>query len=243
MELLRHLSIEEPADLNVTAEALKGLLEQRLGYYGLDHWTVCFVDSASSRVTVSPSQRQVRVAEGARFNQEDLKRLFVHEIDTHILRAENGARQPYYKVLASGLHGYIETEEGLALLNEDLTGTLDQDTIRIIALRVLAVAWSQKLSFHDTYRQLVRFVQPQTAYNMTLRVKRGLRDTSQPGGFPKDYTYFSGWLKLKEYHKAGGDLRQLYVGKIGLRDLPSISVLLSKALIKPATYVPEYHSR
>lgn len=242
-QLLINLPYKDPGETKITADIFSDLVRQRLRHYTLDHWTVCLIDSASSRVTVSPGERQVRIFKSAYFSEKDVERLFVHEIDAHVLRGENGACQPYYQALSIGLYNYTETEEGLALLNEDITGRLDKATLRNMALRVLAVVYSQERSFYETYREISKFIESTKAYNLTLRVKRGLGDTSQPGGFSKDYIYLSGWRKLKRYREEGGDVKHLYVGKIGLQDLPSILALVSSGLIKPPTYVPEYYKR
>ena len=224
----------------ITAKAFRDLIEKRLQHYAVDHWNVQLVEVAAARVTVSPGRKQLRILESALFSEESAKRLFAHEIDTHILRSENGALQPYYPILSTGLDNYTETEEGLALLNEELTGTLDNTTLKNMALRVLAVSWSQEHSFYETHRRISKFIEPTQAYAITLRVKRGLANTSQPGGFTKDYLYLSGWRKLKKYKEEGGDIKKLYVGKISLNDIPTILTFISNGLIESPKYLPNH---
>ena len=62
-----------------------------------------------------------------------------HEVGTHVVTYQNGARQPL-KLLTIGLPGYDETQEGLAVLAEYLTGGLDPRRLRVLAARVVAIA-------------------------------------------------------------------------------------------------------
>ena len=57
------------------------------------------------------------IKKGVFFTANDVIRLQVHEIDTHILRCENGQKHGY-KILSSGTSGSLIHEEGLALYNE-----------------------------------------------------------------------------------------------------------------------------
>ena len=240
-QLLEDESCHPQEETNISADDLKIRFEQKLHSYGLTHWIISFRDTAAARISVSPNEQTIWILSSAQFSPKDVARLLAHEIDTHVLRAANGALQPYYKVLATGLQNYIETEEGIATLNESLNETLDVETLRTYALRTLAVAWSQQASFYATYLKLTQYAEPSPAYDLALRVKRGLGDTTQPGGFPKDYLYFSGYEKLQEYYTKQNDLSLLYVGKVGLNDLAYIAQLVTEGLIEPAVYLPPYY--
>jgi hypothetical protein len=64
--------------------------------------------------------------------------LLHHEIGTHVVTYQNGAKQRL-ALLTIGLPGYDETQEGLAVLAEYLTGGLDPRRLRVLAARVVAV--------------------------------------------------------------------------------------------------------
>ena len=64
--------------------------------------------------------------------------LLHHEVGTHVVTYQNGARQPL-TLLTIGLPGYDETQEGLAVLAEYLTGGLDPRRLRVLAARVVAI--------------------------------------------------------------------------------------------------------
>ena len=57
------------------------------------------------------------------------------------------------------------------------------------------------------------------ALNKAIDIKRGLADTSEPGGFTKGIVYFRGLRAIEQFIAEGGDLRRLYIGKIALEDL------------------------
>ena len=65
-------------------------------------------------------------------------------------------------------------------------------------------------------------------------MKRGIHDTTNPGGFLKDHAYLWGRMLVEEYVVAGGDLEPLYVGKIGLEHLSDVHELG----LRPARYIP-----
>lgn len=64
--------------------------------------------------------------------------LVQHEVGTHLVTQVNGSHQPL-KVLATGLAGYDETQEGLAVLAEIACGELTGSRLRQLAARVLTV--------------------------------------------------------------------------------------------------------
>ena len=54
------------------------------------------------------------------------------------------------------------------------------------------------------------------AWTIAVRVKRGLAMPGEPGTFAKDAVYHTGYAALREWLAAGGELKQLYVGKVAL---------------------------
>jgi uncharacterized protein (TIGR02421 family) len=158
------------------------------------------------------------------FSESDVKRLIVHEIGTHITRAENSNKNKY-KMFKFGFPGYLETEEGLAAYNEYKAGLLSPRILRNYAGRVLANHLSLKNSFNTVYNHLLGYFPRDDAWTLTLRSKRGLSDTSKPGAFTKDHIYLKGFLKVKSFAENGGDMEKLYVGKIGVEHVPLLDYI------------------
>lgn len=216
-----------------SSHALK-MIEGRLAQYRITNWKVVARPNLSATNTDS-ANRVINIRSDLRYTMEEIKRLVVHEIDTHVLRAANGYSQPYRIFAVGAVPSYLMTEEGLAVVNEERMGYIDLPRTRIFAGRVIATARALHHPFHEVYAELRDYgFSDDEAWVTTKRVKRGMRDTSLPGGFLKDQVYLWGRLLVEEYVLGGGDLSKLYVGKISLEHLPRIQELG----LRPARYMP-----
>ncbi|MGB2630647.1 MAG: tyrosine/phenylalanine carboxypeptidase domain-containing protein [Candidatus Omnitrophota bacterium] len=213
----------------------KGLEEKGIG------WEVVLSRKIVPKITVSSKDRTVYINSAINYTKEEVERLKVHEIEVHVYRGINGEEQPY-KIFRDGLAGYDETEEGLAILAEEKAGCLETDTrqMKLYAGRTLAADLCLKVSFYDMFLALREFFPDYLAYRLAERAKRGIEDTSNPGGFPRDYHYISGWPKMRRYVENRGNLSILYIGKIGLRDVGIVKKLLDEGILKPPKYLPGF---
>ena len=161
--------------------------------------------------------------------------LLAHEVGTHLVTYYNGRAQPFQQ-LYSGLAGYEELQEGLAVLSEYLVEGLSRSRMRQLAARVVAVRYlADGASFVETFRALddeFGFTQ-RTAYNITMRVYRG-------GGLTKDAVYLRGLRAILRYVQKGGDLNPLLVGKMAIEHIPIIKELQYRKVLKPVPIVPRY---
>ena len=161
--------------------------------------------------------------------------LIQHEVGTHILTYFNGKTQPF-RMLYTGLAGYEEMQEGIAVLSEYLVGGLSLSRLRLLAARVIAArCLTEGASFIDTFRELNEtylFTQ-RTAFTITMRIYRS-------GGLTKDAVYLRGLIYLLEYLKKGGPLEPLFVGKIAAEHIPIIQELQWRKVLKPALLRPRY---
>ena len=187
-----------------------------------------------SKVKTGNGKRNLYIKEGANFGRSELKKLVIHEIETHIFRKENGALQPL-KILSQTYPGVESTEEGIAVYNE-MKADQNKERFKTVLLRSLAVSLAMKYSFFGVFKKLLEFeISLEEAFDISARVKRGLFDTSKLGGFTKDYLYFKGYLEVKNFVEKGGNIRKLYIGKISIKDLPVIEKIKG---IKPPRYLP-----
>jgi uncharacterized protein (TIGR02421 family) len=161
--------------------------------------------------------------------------LLAHEVGTHLLTYYNGRQQPFQQ-LYSGLAGYEELQEGLAVLSEYLVGGLSRTRMSQLAARVVAVRHlADGATFVDTFRELTRdfgFAK-RPAYNVTMRVFRG-------GGLTKDAVYLRGLVAILAYVQSGGDLNPLLVGKMAVEHIPIIKELQYRKVLQPAPITPRY---
>lgn len=154
--------------------------------------------------------------------------LIHHEVGTHLVTQVNGSGQPL-KTLGSGLAGYDETQEGLAVLGEIAVGGLTPFRLRQLAVRVLTVhRMLSGASFREALAAMVAEGVPErSAYTTTMRVYRS-------GGLTKDAVYLRGLLDLLAHLRDGGRLDLLFLGKFALADLPLVQDLDSRGLLRPA---------
>jgi len=224
----------------VTPEEMSRVLRNKLEYKGID-WPVVLTDRIISKISISGKTRTIYVNSGLNYTVEEVQRLEVHEVEVHVYRGANGEKQPF-NIFREGLAGYNETEEGLAIVAEDVSGCLEIDTrqMKLYAGRHLSVDYSLKGSFYEAFVKLREFFPDYLAYRLTERAKRGLEDTSIKGGFTRDIQYISGSKKMRKYIANGGILSILYVGKVGLDDVDTISRLLKKGELVQPLFLPEF---
>lgn len=217
---------------NLSHKEVVSLFKKAFVKYGLN-WEIKEKDMVASAAVIA-EENTLYLKKGAKFSRQFITQLIVHEIGTHILRAENGRRQPY-RMFGVGLPGYLETEEGLALYNQEIHDCMNERLLQMYAGRVLASQYAISHSFRETYTYLRRYFTQNDAWKLTLRVKRGLCDTSLPGAFTKDIAYLKGYYQVKEYIRKGGSYNDLYIGKIGIQHIKLVKQLpgLKDPLILP----------
>ena len=160
------------------------------------------------------------------FRADRVEPLLHHEVGTHVVTYQNGARQPL-TLLTIGLPGYDETQEGLAVLAEYLTGGLDPRRLRVLAARVVAVGQMlDGAGFLDIFESLrTDFSIPtRTAWSIAIRVVVG-------GGSVKDAIYLRGITRILEALAEGSRLDVLLVGKLALDHIPLIQDLLERGVL------------
>jgi uncharacterized protein (TIGR02421 family) len=175
------------------------------------------------------------IADTACVASSRLAGLLAHEVGTHILTYVNGSLQNL-KLMASGLAGYEETQEGLALIAEAAVGGLTAGRLRQVAARVIAVSrLLQGHSFAQTHRELteVHRYSKGGAFSIVMRVWRS-------GGLTKDAIYLRGLQDLVDYLSDGNELDTLWQGKLSLADLPLARELTEHGILAPPTLLPYF---
>lgn len=220
LAILKRDRDEKPEENKVyTAEDLKVVFEKAIDKDNIN-WKVEILNVMSSKAAVDPDEKKIYINKELRFSENEVRRLFVHEYGTHVLRAENGSKQPY-RIFSSGFPHSIETEEGLAIYNEWRNKLLDENMLRLYAGRVIAAESCISNSFYDIYCILSKYFREEDCIRMVSRVKRGLRDTSCKGGFTKDHVYLSGFYKVK-VNITPEVKNVLYTGVVGVEDVSTI---------------------
>ncbi len=186
---------------------------------------------------VMVSHGRVLVGSGASIPCARADALIQHEVGTHVVTWHNAREQPL-KLLAVGLPGSDELQEGLAVLAEYLVGGLDGERLRMLAGRVIAVdSLVNGAEFVDCYRLLrERGFGRHTAFATTVRAFRA-------GGLTKDAMYLRGFATVLDLAAEGMDLSRLFVGKFGLRHIDVVNELLTRKVLSPPAVLPRYLQR
>lgn len=197
------------------------------------------LDGMLANALVSGSR--VKINSAAHITTDELEALAHHEMGVHLLTTLNGRQQPL-KVLSLGCPANTNTQEGLAILCEYLSGHFSIKRLRTLALRVLAVeSMIKERDFRHTFMLLKEQYKASDvqAFTITSRVYRG-------GGLTKDYLYLRGFREvLNAYDKLGDDFSLLLCGKTELKYFDLIRSLVNKGIftqpkfISPALSTPK----
>lgn len=190
---------------------------------------------------------RVRVRAGATFHPSEVEGLFVHEVETHALTAQNGAAQPELSFLRSGGPRTTRTQEGLAVFAELHAHALTVARMRRIVTRVRLVAMAEDgATFLDLYRKLQELgASERDAYFDAQRICRG--GTVEGGApFTKDACYLAGLMEVFNFLQVaarGGAsevIELLACGRVSFDDLAPLLALRRKGILRPPKHRPRW---
>jgi len=192
----------------------------------------------SSRIiagaTVSNARRTILINKDIVLNRTELNALVHHELGVHMVTTANAVLQPLY-VFKLGLPGNTQTQEGLAIMSEYLSGNITTKRLKTLGLRVLAVDMMIRgYDFSHTFQRLVEenSLDPEMVYPVVARVFRG-------GGFTKDFLYLRGLKDALYYFNNNMNLRSIFIGKTSFEFLNVIEEFIARNLILPPKYIPK----
>ncbi|WP_296385615.1 flavohemoglobin expression-modulating QEGLA motif protein [Winogradskyella sp.] len=193
-------------------------------------------NNLSAAAMVLNNTQTLVLRKSQKYSKNQLKVLTNHEIGVHMVTTFNGLDQPL-KVFSNGFPNNVETQEGLAVYSEFMSGCLTIERLKELAFRVIAVdSLNKGYSFTDTFHLLhsQHKLNREKAFGITLRVHRG-------GGFTKDHLYLRGLSKIYKYAQQGKDLGVLLTGKVTLDYIPTIKKLQDIGLaVQPKYYTDAY---
>lgn len=220
----------------ITAEEAKVTMDKVFKSYGLNNWEVKIKESMVSDAIAGKNNR-LFLRKGATFTESRIDNLIIHEIETHILTAENGKSQPY-ELFNRGLANYLETQEGLAIYNILNKNHEEAKNLYLSLSLVLAVDMAMRHSFVEIFEKMLDYkIPPERAWRTAVKVKRGLENTQEPGGFTKDFLYYKGYKQIKEFVATGGKIKDLYRGKFNAADMDYVMLVPG---IKESKYIPKW---
>ena len=219
------------SEQKLTAEQVASLLQTELDIYQIQ----CKIElssSISAQAAFFPGRRVIRINKNGKFSSSFANALGHHEIGVHLLTTVNAGIQPL-NIFKIGFPNHTETQEGLAILSEYLSGTLTLARLKTLALRVVGVSHMiRNQSFKETFSLFVEeyHIDPDEAFDINVRIYRG-------GGLTKDYVYLRGFKDVFDYHLKHKNVNHLLVGKTSLAYLHLLDELITRNIVKEPAYI------
>jgi len=188
----------------------------------------------SAAAMVINNSKTLVLRKNHKFSKNQLKVLANHEIGVHLVTTFNSLEQPL-KIFTNGVPNNVQTQEGLAVYSEYMSGCLTLTRLKELAYRVIAVdSLIKGYSFSATFDLLVNQykLNKNKAFTITLRVHRG-------GGFTKDHLYLSGLEKVYKFANNNGNLNTMLTGKVSLEYIDVITKLQDLGLAVESKYITD----
>jgi len=224
-KLILHFDAVEPMEAELPRYSLKQT-EQLFREYSKKYdfsYSIGYSDKMSAIAMVLNNVQTLVLNENHIYSDSEIAILTNHEIGVHMVTTMNGLLHPL-KIFSHGLPNNVETQEGLAVFAEYMSGSLTIKRLQKLAYRVIAVdSLAKGYTFSKTFRLLHNTydLDKETAFYITLRVHRG-------GGFTKDYLYLSGLKNILDYYNDGHDMGMMLTGKVSLEYIHQIKYLIQK---------------
>lgn len=193
---------------------------------------------------------RIRLRDGAAFSDYDQAQLLHHEALVHSLTALNGREQATLPSLAMSSPRVTATQEGLAVLAEQITGSLDIERMKRVSLRTEAIAMA--LEGADFLQVFAHFTDagqdPAESFASAQRVFRGV-PVEGGSAFAKDTVYLRGLVEVHTFFRHAlreGRLRQcrrLFAGKMTLADVERFEPLFESGALSPPRWLPPWAAR
>ncbi|MBT8209960.1 MAG: flavohemoglobin expression-modulating QEGLA motif protein [Eudoraea sp.] len=213
-----------------SAEEAKAYFEDFASCYDFP-LNIRFSTHIAADAMVSNATQTLLIKRNALFSKNELQTLANHEIAVHLVTTFNGLLQPL-KIFSHGFPKNVETQEGLAVFSEYMSGALTLKRLKELAYRVIASdSLIKGYNFSDTFDLIhnQHKLNKHEAFSITLRAHRG-------GGFTKDRLYLSGLRKIYRRYQQGQSMDSLLSGKVSVEYLPTVSYLKELGLAQEITY-------
>ncbi len=236
MDYISNHRITEDRSENIELKSVIKTLEHFLKEKKLSHWKIKIIDDSPTSIQVN-KENCILISKNAKFTKNRLQAVITHEIETHIYRLEN-ARMQKYRIFERGTSDYLATEEGLAIYNQQqLNLSLGIKEIQF-AISAIAIYFGKKMTFCELFHYLKNtyHLDDERSFRTCVKVKRGLIDTTIKTAFTKDLVYFQGLKDIKTFLSNNHSIKQLYVGKISIKDIDT----LDNIDLKEAKFLPSH---
>lgn len=164
-----------------------------------------------------------------------------HEIGTHFFRSFNDGLQPWFadrtRFGIRGLSGLeqLRTEEGLAAINTVLNAKVKY--LWGPALLYYIACKASEMTFKQLFEHLKIYVEnPEWRWRHCVRVKRGLLNPNDIGGYGKDQCYFEGAVEILRNIDTI-DFKVLMSGKVCFDEIQRVKKLARMECIRMPAFM------
>ncbi len=226
------------------AKSIKAVVDE---FFVHDDVSIVLDPNMSSKALAGATR--IRIREGALFSQLDRDQLIHHEAFVHSATQLNGRKQNNLKSLGLGAPRTTRHQEGIAVLAELITNSIDISRLRRIALRVIAVQMAlDGADFIDLFKYFLN--EGQSEIESVRSAQRIFRGGAVKGGvvFTKDAVYLQGLLEVHTFLRVAiRDSRpevvsNLFAGRLTLADALRLDPLFKSGWLIPPTYMPLWAS-
>lgn len=236
----------QPTELDIQASDFAEWLKVEVDEF-FEHDTVEVILDPNMSSKALAGATRIRVRGSAVFSQLDKDQLLYHEAYIHTATQLNGKKQVNLKSLGLGAPRTTRTQEGIAVLAELITNSIDITRLRRVALRVLAVKMAlDGADFIEVFKFFLEAGQPEVeAVRSAQRIFRG---GAVKGGivFTKDAVYLQGLLEVHTFLRLAirdnrPDLvRNLFAGRLTMADTLRLAPHFESGWLSGPVYMPPW---
>ncbi|MDX1405095.1 MAG: flavohemoglobin expression-modulating QEGLA motif protein [Woeseiaceae bacterium] len=245
--LLDSEHIQSPeADISA-AEFSEWLKSRVVEFFKHDSVEVVIDETISAKALAGATR--IRLRSSALFSQLDKDQLLQHEAFVHTATQLNGRKQTNLKSLGLGAPRTTRTQEGIAVLAELITNSIDISRLRRVALRVIAVKNAlDGADFVDLFQFFLNAGQSET--ESVQSAQRVFRGGAVEGGvvFTKDGVYLQGLLEVHTLLRVAirdnkpNLVSNLFAGRLTIADAVRLDPLFQSGWLVPPVYIPGWAS-
>jgi len=237
-----------PTIADIPVELFAERLQNKIDDFFVDDKVEVIIDPKLSSKAIAGSNR-VRLRAGTMYSELDLDQLLEHEAHIHAATMHNGKRQPNLKILSLGAPRTTRTQEGIAVIAELMTLSLDIVRLRRIALRIKAIAMAlDGADFIEVFKSFLDAGQSEEeSYQSTVRCFRG-GDVRGKTVFTKDTVYLKGMMEVYAFlavaiHENRPELANaLFAGRLTLGDVVELAPYFETGFLTGPHYMPAWAS-
>jgi uncharacterized protein (TIGR02421 family) len=246
-ELLGHYVVP-PTVADIPVEVFAQRLQRAIDTFFVDDKVEVVIDPALPSKAIAGSSR-IRLRAGALYSELDLEQLLEHEAHVHAATMHNGKRQKNLRLLSLGAPRTTRTQEGIAVMAELLTLSLDILRLRRIAQRIKAIAMAlEGADFIEVFNSFLEAGQSEEeSYQSTVRCFRG-GDVRGKTVFTKDTVYLKGLMELHAFlaiiiHENRPELANaLFAGRLSIGDVIELAPYFESGFLVGPHYMPHWAS-